>query len=633
VTRALRFGRFLFFLTICGLLIAIVVRIFMPTLAQPSAAAFIQWQPVSLPPAQSDQGGGNGTMTPRAGGIIYGAGGPGGTCKGTAGSIAHMLNMDFGWTTQYLDSKWAKDTRDELCNDHWLWTITQTLPAKTVFTMLQWIDSKGQPLNLLAAPYANQPITVRPIAQVDPTTWQQQQQQQQQDTQPGQVHIDVCAPLRLLLQAGAWAVSHLYQATAKQINFLWTTPLQPFQDNAGGGLISVWNTSWAIVLACITAIVAWAALRYMVGAALSWLAYANLIELLPRVLFALLAAFYSKQFFIVFIQMNNALAHIFNASALTIMLNQQKGGIIDSTIQILYGVMAFVLLLEEIARIAVIYLLFAFSPVLFFLASLRETQRFAKTTAIAAILFIFLQAMQAAALDVGGQVLTTVLHNKPNNLSFLNLLVSLTIMYITIMLFFGITRVALGRAGDPIASLPFIVAAASARFGRGAARTTRTAISEADKAMQRGFQPLWHWFASGKGGGQGQSPTNGSGGTPQAGPGGSGGPAQPGGASTSSRNRPNNSGNTPPPGGVANQPAGAIPFSSRGGGKHTGPNEQNLPGSWQKTPRGPRSSPQRLTPRQIAPAPMPRPAGRPARPLPGSFSPSKSAGSPPNKTP
>ena len=179
----------------------------------------------------------------------------------------------------------------------------------------------------------------------------------------------------------------------------------------------------------------------------------------------LLAAFYSKQFFLLLIQTNNALAAIFECSnvaattdctkgVLNTVINAPTTGTVAGALQIVYGVMGFLLIIEEAARIAVIYLLFAFSPILFFLASLRETERWAKSTALAAILFILLQAMQAATLNVGESVLSGVFHNSASQLGFLNLLVAIAILYITLLLFFSITRMAFGFAGGPFALAP-----------------------------------------------------------------------------------------------------------------------------------------------------------------------------------
>lgn len=381
----------------------------------------------------------------------------------------------------------------------------------------------------------------------------------------GEHHIDVCFPIRLIVEAGAGTIRSIFHAVTKQVDFLWSTPLSPFQDNTQGGLISVWDISWGIVLSCVTAVIAWAGLRYAVGSVLSWLSYANLIELIPRLLFALLAAFFSKTFFIMLIQTNNALAGIFNTNALTIIMDQTTTGIISNLMQILYGVLAFVLILEGVARIAVIYLLFAFAPILFFLAGLRETQRWAKNAAVAAVLFIFLQAIQAGTLDVGGRIMTSVLHSKPEDVTFLNLLVAVAIMYITLTLFFSITRMALGRGGDALAATPFMAAAGSLGFTRAAVG----AVGNVAGSIRQGVQPLPHPLAlqnfnaialGGNGSKQGGLPPPLSGSGPNGpGPSGPGGPG------------PNGSG---PSGSGASGPP--LTPGSKGGNP--------LSGNWQKTP-------------------------------------------------
>lgn len=387
---------------------------------------------------------------------MYGGSGAGGACLGTSGAGNNMIKMDFGWPASFLAKKWQNYATYRLCNDHYTWETVTVLPVKTVFQTLQW------PPDLLASQYANQTVTLEPLSSFDPVTQQAQQGQQPTNGQPTETNknclwhvsfafintdIDICQPIRLLVGAASAGIRWIYQNTTAQIDFLWQTPLKPFQDDKTSSLLTIWSTSWAIVLACITAVLAYGALRYMVGSAVNWLAYADLAELIPRLLFGLLAAYFSKEFFIMLIQANNALAGIFNHGTLDTVINGKASGVVDESLQILYGLLGFVLIIEEAARIAIIYLLFAFSPILFFLASLRETQRWAKTAAMAAVIFIFLQAIQLATLDVGGRVLATVLHNTDGQLSFLNLLVSLAILYVTLILFFVLARMALGIGG------------------------------------------------------------------------------------------------------------------------------------------------------------------------------------------
>lgn len=404
------------------------------------------------------------TVTPTATPVaelpkIYGGSGKDGACLGTLGAGNDMIKMDFGWATSVLNKQWRNYTAYRLCNDRYIWETVTALPLKTVLQTLQW------PPDLLNPQYTNQIVTLEPLSTFDPVTQQAQQQAQQGNQQTStetnknclwhvqfsfvDTSIDICQPIRLLINAASQSIRGTYQSTASHISFMWTTPEQPFTDNKTSGLLTVWSESWAIVLACIVAVVAYGSLRFMIGSAVSWLAYANIAELVPRLLFGLLAAYFSKEFFLMLIQANNALAGIFNHASLDTVINGSASGMVNESLQILYGLMGFCLMIEEVARIAILYILFAFAPILFFFASLRETQRWAKTAAVAVVVFAFIQAAQAAVLDVGGRVLETVLKNTSGNLNFLNLLVSLAILYLVLLLFFSLARLALGGGFSP----------------------------------------------------------------------------------------------------------------------------------------------------------------------------------------
>ncbi len=470
---------------------------------------------------------------------MYGGSGPGGSCLGTSGMGNNMLQMDFGWSANHLNSNWLAYSVYRLCNDHYVWETVTKLPVAKALQGLQW------PPDLIAPQYANQVVTLEPLSTFDPNTQQVQQQQQQynQQNQPNgpcdwvpnlgfiHPHIDICEPVRMLVNAGSTAIRSIYQNTNAQISFMWKTPLQPFQDDKSSGLLTIWSLSWGIVLLCVTAVIAYSGLRYMLGSAVNWLAYANLTELLSRLAFGLLAAYVSKDFFLMLIQANNALTGIFNHTSLDTVINGKALGVVDESLQIVYGLMGFCLIIEEVARIAILYLLFAFAPILFFLASLRETQRWAKTAAVAAIVFVFIQAVQAATLDVGGRVLGTVLHNTDGQLGFLNLLISLAILYITLMLFFSLARVALNGGITPFAAGAF-------GLSRGLLPTAAGYVGGAAAAYRRARSNLFRLP-----GPDGRNPGNTSGGT-------SGGPISP-----------TNSGGS---GGQTAVTVGAAPFVNRG---------------------------------------------------------------------
>jgi hypothetical protein len=401
---------------------------------------------------------------------MYGGSGAGGACLGTSGAGNDMIKMDFGWSASVLNRQWQDYATYRLCNDRYTWETATQMPIEKVLQQLGWPSLKNPP-DLLQPQYDDQIVMLQPLSSFDPVTQQAQQQAQQQaNGQSTETNknclwhvsfafingdIDICQPIRLIVNEASAGVRWGYQSTASQISFMWQTPLQPFQDDKTSGLLTIWSTSWAIVLICITAVIAYGGLRYMLGSAVSWLAYANIAELIPRLLFGLLAAYFSREFFIMLIQGNNALAGIFNHDTLDTVINGKAAGVVTESLQIMYGLMGLCLMIEEVARMAILYLLFAFAPILFFFASLRETQRWAKTAAVAAVVFVFMQAAQMATLDVGGRVLGTILKNTGGNLTLLNILVSLAILYLTLLLFFSLARMALGGGIYPYADGAF----------------------------------------------------------------------------------------------------------------------------------------------------------------------------------
>lgn len=656
----MRMRKLLFFLLSLFLLVPSLFLTLSAPLSGPLAST-------STPPQQSERGGAYGavsyaaptgvapTATPSATATppvtqptMYGGSGKDGACLGTSGTGNDMIKMDFGWPASVLNKQWKHYASYRLCNDRYTWETVITLPIKTVLQTLQW------PPDLLLPQYANQVVTLQPLSSFDPVTQQAQQQAQQGNQQTSTEtnknciwhisfsfingDIDICQPIRAIVSAGSSGIRWIYQNTQAQIDFMWQTPLQPFQDDKTSGLLTVWSMSWAIVLACITAVLAYGALRYMVGSAVNWLAYANLAELLPRLLFGLLAAYFSKEFFIMLIQANNALAGIFNHNTINTIINGKASGVVNEALQILYGLMGFCLIVEEVARIAILYLLFAFAPILFFFASLRETQRWAKTAGVAAVVFVFIQAAQSATLDVGGRVLTTVLKNTDGNLTFLNILISLAILYLTLMLFFSLARLALGGGIFPYADgafglsrrvLPFAagtaigaVAAAAGQFrlarrnmfplpprnppsggtssgsggsggpaasgGSGGPAASGGSGSAGQTPVTVGAKPFVH---SGNTSGSSSSPANGKGKQP-GGPAGSGG-TKPGGAGTSGTKLASPAVARPVQATTGGAPSPGASRVSRPAGRPAGSSSASQPGQWQKTP--PQTQRRRLT--------------------------------------
>ncbi|MBO0782460.1 MAG: hypothetical protein J2P37_26905 [Ktedonobacteraceae bacterium] len=411
-------------------------------------------------------------------GTIYGVGRFGSTCENPGGgTIAQTITFLFSWPADRLSSKWQHDTVDRLCLDYWAWNDPQfgakgtDVPVHELLRTLHW------PADLFAKPWSEGTIHVHLIgfvAPVQPVTGPTQTVFQDgngnKESTPacflalpfGQ-SFDLCQATRGLINAAAQAIGDFYRTNTQALHFLWQTPLSPFQDNQPVGLIHLWTTSWTIVLVCVTSVVAWGALRSMLGAVVSWLSYAQVMELLPRLVFALLAALLSRHLFLLLIQANNALSSIFSSTTLQTIVGTPNPGIRLGLLQIVYGLLGFVLVVEEAARLAFLYILYAASPLLFFLAALPETQRWAQSAARAAILLTFLQAIQLFILDVGNRITLSILRQSNGSLSIVQLLLALAVLYVALATFVAIVRMAFGVGGYALAGGPLLFLSVAGR--------------------------------------------------------------------------------------------------------------------------------------------------------------------------
>jgi hypothetical protein len=410
------------------------------------------------------------TPTPKPVIVLYGGRGNNGTtCLGTSGTPVEMVKRDFGWDPDKLEPKYRTTTTIRLCNDNWFWDSAAYLPSDEVFQTLHW------PADLLLPADRNQPIAVVSIREIDQKTTQEQQQERQQPFQStgpcdwvpnlivARPHINICEPIKGLVKAIAQGLRDEFVQAQDHIAFLWKTPTDPFTQDTSG-LLGFWQFSWNLVLAFLGAAIAWIGLRVWLGASTSWLSYASVVELAPRLIIALLAAYFSKTLFVGLIGANNTFTSAFAENTLKTLLSEQSNGTVVSLLQIVYAIMALLLLIEAAARMAVLYLLFAFAPILLFCAALRETEGVARSSVMATLLFIFLQTMQLAVLAVGGKVIGSVLTGSAGVLAVLNLLAALAILYIALMLFLSVTRLALGGLGTPLGS--GVLWASTGMFGR-----------------------------------------------------------------------------------------------------------------------------------------------------------------------
>src|SRR5262249_50513204 len=136
----------------------------------------------------------------------------------------------------------------------------------------------------------------------------------------------------------------------------------------------IWNTSIYIVDALLAVVIAWMSIRYMMSQSFgSWLSYADLLELLPRLIMALIAAYISVRICQIVIDGSNALSSIFSNNLLLGLQNDPQE-LFSIFSQILLCILILVLILEEAVRFAILFVLIGFAPLWAFCGATRETQ-------------------------------------------------------------------------------------------------------------------------------------------------------------------------------------------------------------------------------------------------------------------
>jgi hypothetical protein len=166
--------------------------------------------------ARQNQAQGTPTPTPSPQGHMWGGMGPNGSCLATSGSIPQMLTMDFGWdqatVAAALNGKWQGDTKDQLCNDHYLWEVPVDLPAEQVVQMLHW------PNDLLNPHHQIDTVALQAASQFDPAT--SQTHSTTVDLNP----LDILANLWNGFVQGIIDLFHQFLGWISTFGFVWITP-------------------------------------------------------------------------------------------------------------------------------------------------------------------------------------------------------------------------------------------------------------------------------------------------------------------------------------------------------------------------------------------------------------------------
>ena len=347
------------------------------------------------------------------------------------GTPADMAQQDFQWPVTHLSSQYQHSTTPILCDDSWPWTAASCLPASAILAALRW------PSDLLQQPFLSGPTCVQPRQPGGTPTPAPSPSPNGSggcilnDFAPGTPGgVNLCDAVgkifdSLFLEPIRNGVHWFMQ----QASFVWSTPPGATYQNTG--LLAIWRVMLWIADSLLLLALVWTGTRVILGQQ-SWLAYADAIEILPRLLFATLAAHFSLHFGQIVIDGNNAFSSIFQDHQLIGLMDAKTGQAFVKFLQFFYGIMMLLLLLEGVLRIALLNLILIASPLWMFAWALAETERLARLGTTACIAIAFLQAIQLAVVTVGGNLLATLVTGTAPQFQLLNFLGGIATIYLAL---------------------------------------------------------------------------------------------------------------------------------------------------------------------------------------------------------
>jgi hypothetical protein len=419
---------------------------------------------LSTPTASAPTPGGlNGGITVSgATGKMYGGSGPNGACQNSSsGEIITMLMHDFGWGPSFLSPKWQNNTTDQLCNDHWIWETNVTLRVSDVFATLQW------PPDLLQPQYLTQGTLVQPLTKIDPVAAAKRQQQQQQQGAGGGGScisltggIDFGACLSGFWNAIAQGVQNAFTGFIDWVTsfgFMFVTPAALTYKH--GVVTNLWTWSLGVADAALALFLVIggynAMLRHSLGAS-----YATVLEFLPRIALAAVAANFSLTFIASFIELNNTLCIAVQGAVATAGagdLSLTFGNILNILTLPFYAAIAYIIELafaailsvQMLVRVALLDLLIVLSPIWLLLLGLKQTERWGRLGAAAFAATLFLQFLQIVDLGMGSALVASFGHASATPVTILVGIASLYLAFrLPGMLYGAVLRPVEGAGAD-----------------------------------------------------------------------------------------------------------------------------------------------------------------------------------------
>ena len=233
-----------------------------------------------------------------------------------------------------------------------------------------------------------------------------------------------------LVEAARGVVDWALGLGGSSLNFVTRTPAAGSYESAT--VRSLWELSRGVALAGLAAVVMAGGFRLMLQRPLGSPG-PGAAELLGRVVLAALALQLTLEFCRLLIELNNALIAALGEGGLPgyERAGALQGGVAHAVVASGYAVVAVLLVLQMLLRLALIDLLIVLAPVMVLCWVLEPTQGWARWWARLFPLVVFQQAVQVAVLRLGSSLLAELTPGRPGD-ALLTLLLGSAVLWLAL---------------------------------------------------------------------------------------------------------------------------------------------------------------------------------------------------------
>lgn len=214
------------------------------------------------------------------------------------------------------------------------------------------------------------------------------------------------------------------------LNFVTRTPAAGTYESPT--VLSLWDFSRALVNVALAAVVMWGGFNIMVKEH-TRSPYHEMMELLPRVILAALAANLTLEFARFLIDMNNALAASVGDVGLPgyDQATPSQEGIALIFTALAYGIVSILLVFQMLMRLALIDMLIVLSPVAALCWVLPQTQGWFRWWADIFPITVFQQAIQVMVLSLGSALMVELTPGSLSN-ALLTMMLGIAVCWLTL---------------------------------------------------------------------------------------------------------------------------------------------------------------------------------------------------------